>query len=170
VATFFGTRAVARGNEAMRRRQAAAWFEVSQRASRAGSAETAVTALRRAVSMDSGSRRHRLALADALEMAGFDEEAKRALLALRDAEPEDPDANLELARLEARGSDTDAARRYYQSALAGLWRPEHADERRMARIELVEFLQAVGNIGRRRQAVRDDQEPCRRHPYGLSCR
>jgi tetratricopeptide (TPR) repeat protein len=144
VAAFFATRAVAHGNEALRRRQGAAWFDQALRASRNGNAETAIAGLRRAVSKDSQNRQYRLALADSLSANRLDEEAKRVLLALRDSRPEDPDANLQLARLEARGPDADAARRYYQNSLAGLWRSEQADERRRVRIELIEFLLARG--------------------------
>jgi Tfp pilus assembly protein PilF len=142
VAAFFGTRAVAQGNEALRRRQAAAWYEAAQRASLGGDAESAAAALRRAVSKDRGSRQYRLALADALTTRGLDGEARRALLALRETEPEDAETNLRLARLEARASDEGAARRYYQNALSSLWRPEQAEERRRMRIELIEFLLA----------------------------
>jgi tetratricopeptide (TPR) repeat protein len=142
VAAFFGTRAVADSNEALRRRQAAAWFGAAQRASRDGRAETAVEGFRRAVSKDPDNRQYRLALAEALVASRLDGEAGRVLLALREAQPEDPEANLQLARLEARGPETDAARRYYQNALAGLWRPEQADERQRVRFELIEFLLA----------------------------
>jgi tetratricopeptide (TPR) repeat protein len=142
VAAFFGTRAVAHSNDALRRRQAAAWFDAAQRASRGGNAEAAVTGLRRAVSKDPENKLYRLALARALAAIRLDEEAKRVLVALRDAQPEDPQSNLQLARLEARGPDADATRRYYQSAVAGLWRPEQAEERRHVRTELIEFLLA----------------------------
>ncbi|MBI4485978.1 MAG: tetratricopeptide repeat protein [Acidobacteria bacterium] len=98
--------------------------------------------MRRAVTKDPQNTQYRLALADALAANHLDEEAKRVLLALRESQPEDPAANLQLARLEARGSDADATRRYYQNALAGLWRPEQAEERRRVRTELIEFLLA----------------------------
>lgn len=142
VVAFFATRAVAHSNESLRRRQAAAWFSAAERASRAGHADTAVDAFRRAVSKDSGNRRYRLALAEALVASRLDAEATRVLLALREAQPEDPQANLQLARLEARGLNTDAARRYYQTAVAGLWRPEEAADRQRVRFELIEFLLA----------------------------
>lgn len=148
VAAFFGTRAVAHSNEVLRRRQAAAWFEDAQRASPGGNAGTAVAGLRRAVSKDPGNKQYRLALADALAASRLDDEAQRVLLALREAQPEDPETNLRLARLEARGSDADATRRYYQNALAGLWRPEQVEDRRRVRIELIELLLARGERAR----------------------
>lgn len=142
VVAFFGTRAVAHSNEALRRRQAAAWFSAAQRASRDGQAEIAVAGFRRAVAKDPDNKQYRLALADALVASRLDGEAGRVLLALREAQVEDPETNLQLARLEARGPNTDAARRYYQSALAALWRPEQAEVRQRVRFELIEFLLA----------------------------
>jgi tetratricopeptide (TPR) repeat protein len=148
IGAFLATRAIARSNDALRSRQAAAWYDAAQHATVAGNTESAVAALRRAVSKDRQNRRYRLVLADALMARRFDDEARRALLALRDAQPEDPEANLRLARLEARGSDADAARRYYQNALSGLWRAEQAEERRRVRTELIEFLLAHDEHGR----------------------
>jgi tetratricopeptide (TPR) repeat protein len=142
VAAFFGTRAVARSNEGLRRRQAAAWFDAAQRAAQEGNTGRAVAGLRRAVSKAPGNTQYRLALAGALAATGLDAEARRTLLELRTAQPEAPEINLQLARLEARGPDLDAARRYFQNALAGLWRPEQAEERRQVRMELIEFLLA----------------------------
>jgi tetratricopeptide (TPR) repeat protein len=148
IAAFFGTRAVAQSNEALRRRQAAAWFDQAQRTSRGGNTVTAVAELRRAVAKDPETKLYRLALADALAASRLDDEARRVLIALREAQPEDPETNLRLARLEARGLDADATRRHYQNALAGLWRPEQLEERRRVRMELVEFLLAHGEQAR----------------------
>lgn len=70
------------------------------------------------------------------------------LLALRESQPEDPDTNLELAHLAARGPHADLTRRYYQSALGGLWRPEQAEQRHRVRLELIDFLLAHGERSR----------------------
>lgn len=142
VVAFFVTRAVAHSNDALRRRQAAEWFSTAQRASRDGHTNVAVDGFRRAVSKDPGDRRYRLALAEALLASQRVSEAGRVLLALREAQPEDPETNLQLARLEARGPNAAAARRYYQTAVAGLWRPEQAGERQRIRVEFIEFLLA----------------------------
>ena len=146
-ATFFVTRAIAASNAGMRRRDAADLFESGQRGRGTGGA-MAVTAFRRAAAKDPENRQYRLALAGALAADGQDEEAGRVLAALNEANPEDPEVNLQLARLEARRSNTDATRRYYQSALAGLWRPEQSDARRRMRLELIEFLLVRGERGR----------------------
>jgi tetratricopeptide (TPR) repeat protein len=147
VVGFFATRALAHGNEELRRRQARAWFAEAQRASRDGQLESAIDRFRRAVLKDPSERQYRLGLAEALVAGGREGEAERALLALRNAQPEDPVTNLLLARLQ-RGHAPDVARRYYQTALAGLWRPAQADERRRVRLELVEFLLTHGEHGR----------------------
>jgi Flp pilus assembly protein TadD len=146
VAGFFLTRAAASANGGMHRRDAAAWFEQAMRHPD-GDAGTVVTALRRAVTSDPDNHRYRLALAGALFAGGQVDEARRVLQALREASPEDADVNLQLARLEARSAPIES-RRYYQSALAALWRPEERESRRRVRIELVEFLLAHGERAR----------------------
>jgi tetratricopeptide (TPR) repeat protein len=177
VAAFLGTRAVAHSNEALHRRQAAVSFQAAQLASRGGNPATAIAALHRAVLKDPENKRYRLALAEALAASRLDEEATHVLRALRDAQPEDPDTNLQLARLEARGTDAEAARRYYQNALAGLWRPEQAEDRRLVRIELIGFLLAheqraralsellvLSQLCRRMQASRHTWDGCSSPP------
>lgn len=148
IAAFLVTRSVAANNDDLRRRQAAMWFETAQDAVQSGSLEPAVVGLRRAVSRDPRNRQYRLALARALAESRLDDEAKRVLFILREAEPEEPETNLQFARIEARGSDADASRRYYESALAGLWQPERAEERREVRLELIDFLLASGERAR----------------------
>ena len=142
IAAFFVTRNVAAGNDELRRQQAAQWFEAGQEALQSGRVEPAVVTLRRAVSRDPENREYRLALASALATSRLDDEAKRVLLILREAEPEDPETNVQFARIEARGADADTARRYYESAIASLWQPENAEERRTVRLELIDFLVA----------------------------
>jgi tetratricopeptide (TPR) repeat protein len=138
IAAFFVTRTVAHGNDELRRHQAAAWFE----AARGKSGTAAIAPLRRSVSRDPANRQYRLALARALAATHQDDEARRVLLTRPDPGNEDPDVNLQLARLEARAENADAARRYYENALAALWRPEHVSEKVRVRIELIEFFLA----------------------------
>ena len=107
-----------------------------------------MSALRRSVTRDPNQRRYRLALAEALATNRRDDDARRELPALRGAQPEDAETNLQLARIEARRGSADAARRFYESAIAGLWRPEQADVRRATRVELIDFLLARNERGR----------------------
>jgi tetratricopeptide (TPR) repeat protein len=148
VAAFSGTRALAHSNDDLRRRQAATWFDAAERASGKGNPQTAIAGLRRAVSKDPENKKYRLALAGALSAHHLDDEATRLLLALREMQPEDPEANLQLARLQSHSSDADVTRRYYQNALAGLWGPEQSEQRRRVRVELIQFLLAHGERAR----------------------
>ncbi len=99
-----------------------------------------MAALRHASSEDPENRGYSLALASALVADHHDNAAEQVLRRLRDAQPELPEANLALARLEARRDDVLAATRDYQHALTGLWSSEQEDERRGVRLELARFL------------------------------
>lgn len=132
----------------MRRQDARHWFAEGQDALAAGNVALGIDRLRRAVARDPQQMRYSLALASALAADGQDAVAEEVLSNLRDQAPEDPDVNLQLARLEARHGDPAAARRYYQSAINGLWLPEQSDRRRSARTELIRFLLARGDTKR----------------------
>jgi tetratricopeptide (TPR) repeat protein len=139
-AGFLATRAAAAADHRLRQRQASAWFDAGRGHLAAGRLDDALGDLRRAVARDRDNRRYRLALASALVASGRDEEARGLLLALRDAQPEEPETNLQLARLEGRAGNGEGARRYYEGALAALWRPEQAARRRTIRLELIDAL------------------------------
>ncbi len=124
----------------MRQNDAAEWYRRGQAALTAGRAEEAAAALRHASSEDPEDRGYSLALASALVAGHHDTSAEQVLRRLRDEQPELPEANLALARLEARRNDVTAATRDYQHALTGLWSSEREDERRGVRLELVRFL------------------------------
>ena len=140
VAAFVFTRAVAAGNERMRRQDAASWYDAGMRDLTGGRPDAALAALRRAVSKDQGNKRYQVALAAALAMAHQDESARQVLVGLRDAAPEDAGINTELARLEARQGDLVEARRHYQNALNAVWSAEQSDVRRALRVELIHLL------------------------------
>jgi tetratricopeptide (TPR) repeat protein len=140
VAAFLLTRTVAAGNERIRLADAAAWYGIGQQALSSGRTEDGIDALRRAANKDRGNRGYRLALARALAASRQDDAATQVLVGLRDATPEDADVNTELARLEARDGDFDAARRYYQAALNAVWSAEQSDVRRSLRLELIHLL------------------------------
>jgi tetratricopeptide (TPR) repeat protein len=140
VVAFFLTRGFAAANVTMRNHDAAAWYTRAQEDLQNGRTEEAVTALRRATAKDPANRRYRIALAGALAATHHDTEARQVLQGLRQAQPDDADTNLQLARLEAAAGDAATARRYYQNAIAALWRPEQAPSRTAARIELIRFL------------------------------
>ena len=60
-------------------------------------------------------------LADALGEGGHNAEAIQALSRLREADPEDAEINLHLARLAGKDGDVDSAVHYYENALYGRW-------------------------------------------------
>ncbi len=76
------------------------------------------------------------------------EAARSALLALRESAPEDPDINLQLARLAADRQDVTEALRYYHNALYAPWTTEQADARRRVRLELIRFLLTHDQVNR----------------------
>lgn len=142
------TRAAAASNRQMHRGDAAAWYRESQTFVAASRPADAVSALRHAVAIDRDSTTYRLALASALAANGEDEGARQVLVNLRQLAPEDPQINLQLARLEARRQDLTAAVQYYQNALHGVWPGERSDARRALRGELIEYLLRNGQQGR----------------------
>jgi tetratricopeptide (TPR) repeat protein len=136
------TRAVARTNEELRLRDARVLFGAGERELAAGRAQAAVSLFRRAAAIDRDREPYRLALARALVSAGQDDAARQALMGIRQLSPENPDANLQLARLEARQGDRTAAMRYYQSALHGTLGADQQDRRREMRVEFIRYLLA----------------------------
>ncbi|MGK2858211.1 MAG: tetratricopeptide repeat protein [Thermoanaerobaculia bacterium] len=113
--------------------------------------EGAIESLRQAVTNDRDDRRFAFALAKALAEIHHDDEARHALLRLRDAAPEDPSINLQLARLAVRRNDIAEATRYYHHALYGIWTGDQIEkQRRETRTELVRLLI---DHGERRRAL-----------------
>jgi len=145
---FLLTRAAAAANRELRLRDAAFWYQSGQQHLAAGDPADAVAALRRATAIDRDNRRYRLDLAHALASDRRDDAARQVLLGLREATPEDPEVNLQLARLEVRRNDLTSAVRYYQNALYGLWSGDPAGPRRLVRIELIQYLLAHGQRAR----------------------
>lgn len=134
------TRAAAASNRKMRLDDAARWYARAAERVAAGRPGDGVPLLRRAVAIDRDNVRYRLALASALAAGRQDEPARQVLVGLRQLTPEDPEVNVQLARLESRHQDMTAAIQYYQNALYGLWPADRETERRHLRVELIEYL------------------------------
>ena len=134
------TRAAARANRNVRLRDASSWYIAGQRHLASGRTEAAITALRRATAMNRDNRAYRLALAESLASARQDDAARQLLLGVRESTPEDPEVNVQLARLEARHDNLTGALRYYQNAVYGAWSADQRDARRGVRIELIRYL------------------------------
>lgn len=140
VAAFLVTRTVATSNRDTNLRDAAEWYRRGQRQLEAGAIDAATDSFRRATVRNRNDQRYVLALARALALNRDDDAARAVLLTLRESSPEDPDINLELARLAASRDDVTAALRFYHNALYAPWPVEQAGTRRQVRVELIEFL------------------------------
>jgi Flp pilus assembly protein TadD len=148
IAAFLVTRAVAASNRDMSLRDAAEWYRRGQHAIEAGRIDDAIDSLRRATVRDRYDKRYVLALAQALALKRDDDAARSVLITLRESAPEDPEINLQLARLAAARQDVTEALRFYHNALYAPWPPEQADARRRVRYELIRFLLTHDQSGR----------------------
>jgi tetratricopeptide (TPR) repeat protein len=148
VAAFFVTRAIAANNREMSLRDAAEWYWRGLGQLDAGHADDAIDSFRRATVKHRDEKRYALALARALASTRQYEAAGSALLALREAAPEDPDINLQLARLAADRQDVTEAIRYYHNALYAPWPAAQADARRQVRLELIRVLLTHDQVNR----------------------
>ena len=142
------TRAAARANRTIRLRDASLWYSAGERHLAGGRPEAAIEALRRATAISRDDRTYRLALAAALAADRRDDAARQVLLGVRESTPEDPDVNVQLARLEARRDDLTGTVRYYQNAVYGAWSGDQGEARRQVRIELIRYLLVHEERGR----------------------
>jgi tetratricopeptide (TPR) repeat protein len=140
VVGFLLTRAAAHANHERRLRDGRAWFATAERELAAGRSESAIAALRRAAAIDRDNRQYRLSLAKALVTARQDAAARQVLIGMREFSPEDPEVNLQLARLAGRQGDMAGASRFYQNALSGTWDADQQKRRRQLRVEFVRYL------------------------------
>jgi tetratricopeptide (TPR) repeat protein len=143
VAVFMFTRFVAALDKHASDRLGEIWFSQGEQELTARQYEAAIESFRKARARDRDKREYVLALASALESANHTDEARQALLHIREVAPESAEVNLPLARLAAQRQDVTEALRYYHNALYGLWNGSQVDEqRREVRIELANFLLA----------------------------
>jgi tetratricopeptide (TPR) repeat protein len=148
IAAFFVTRAIAASNRGMTERDAAEWYARGTSALNDGDSTRALEAFRHASVMKRGERQYTLAFVRALVATHQPDAAERALLGLRESGPDDPEVNLELARIDAARGDAAAALRYYHNALYAPWPAEQAETRRAVRLELIRFLLTTRQSGR----------------------
>lgn len=139
-AGFVLTRAAAASVRTLRLRDAMEWYEMGERQLRDGRPHDAVVALRRAAAIDHDNRRYQLQWATALAADRQDDAATQVLLRLRETTPENPEVNVQLARLAARNGDLSEAIRHYENAVYGMWSADDGETRRALRIELIRYL------------------------------
>lgn len=142
VAGFLLTREVAERNRSQRVADAGVWYVRGQDALKTGAIDAATNALRKATLLNPGRLDYRLSLARALVADQKDADAREILASVRGQRPDDPEATLQLARIEVRAGREDDAVRLYQGALVALWAPRDSEERRRTRIELIDYLLA----------------------------
>jgi tetratricopeptide (TPR) repeat protein len=141
VVVYLGTRKFADSNHRMQVALATAWYKQGQQRMRAGDPDNAVAAFREANVNDHNNRLYVRALASALESDNRNAEAQELLLEVRENSPEDPEINLELARIAAKQSNVNEALRYYHNTLYGIWTGDNIDfKRQQVRRELIHFL------------------------------
>ncbi|MBI4463844.1 MAG: hypothetical protein HY647_03975 [Acidobacteria bacterium] len=141
VPLYLFTREVAIRNRERKALAATYWHQRGQQQLVSGDTEGAIVSFHRSTVNDRENFQYGLELAKALAAGGYPEEARLALLRLRDSAPEDSEINLQLARLVASRGNVREAVRYYRNALYGVWPTETAaPERREVRKELIEFL------------------------------
>ena len=141
-AAFFVTRIVAASNREMSSRDAIEWHRRGQTELDRGQIAAAIESFRRATIRDQSNPRYPLALARAQALHGDADAAERTLMSRRELTPEEPDVNLELARLAGRRDDVTNALRFYHTALDAWTSASEQDARRRSRLELIAFLLA----------------------------
>jgi tetratricopeptide (TPR) repeat protein len=121
------------------------------RAMSANHAAEAVDAFETALVYSPGNFSYRLKLTDALLASGATGEALGQLQTFWEQHPGDAQLNLQLARVEVRRKNVDAALRYYQNAIAGAWADglDPIPQRIAVRFETADYLIQQG---RREQA------------------
>jgi predicted Zn-dependent protease len=110
--------------------------------------DAAVGAFRTALLYSRDDYSYQLNLAEALIGLNRTGEASAYLLNLWDQEPENGVVNLELARIARQQGRTDEAVRHYHNAVYAAWPRQQEDQRREARLELIDLLlqrKAVGD-------------------------
>jgi tetratricopeptide (TPR) repeat protein len=106
----------------------------------AGRAARAVEDFRSALAFDRDNSVYQFRLAQALEAEGQLDQAESYLINLWERQPQNGRVNMQLARLAVRRDARNQALRYYHNAIYGIWDSQPDENRRAARLELVEFL------------------------------
>ena len=105
--------------------------------------DDAIAAFRAALTCDPSNSQYQLSLARALRDSGDPrrlDEAESYLIALWQRTPQDAAVNLALARVAAHRGSIEDATLYYHNAMYGVWNSDADDNRRKARVELIQFL------------------------------
>jgi len=102
--------------------------------------DRAVSEFRTALRYSRDNFSYQLNMAEALLGLQRTSEAHAYLINLWEREPENGLVNLELARIAAQKGETEQALRHYNNAIYSTWPGDQKEQRRNARLELIEFL------------------------------
>ena len=141
---FIATSFAATAYHAKERSLAQQWYASGERDLAAGRAETAIGDFRAALVYSHNDPLIEFQLARALIAAGHLHEARAYLLGLWEREPGNGTVNMELAQLAAQSGSIQQAIQYYNDALYGQWEENPAQHRRLAGLDLAQFLIKVG--------------------------
>lgn len=120
-------------------------YEVGQGELQSGNPLRAVEDFRSALAFQNDNYQYQLSLGQALESAGLYDEAESYLRNLWERQPQDGMVNLQLARLAAHRRISNQTLRYYHNAIYGIWQQNPDQNRRVARLELIEYLIREGS-------------------------
>lgn len=140
VLSFLGVSALSRVYHAQQASLAEKWFLQATQDEEEGRLERAVREFQTAELYSRGNLHYQLSLAKTLAGLNRTDEAISYLLNFREQGPDNPEVNLELARIFARKGDTSQAIRYYHDTIYAVWPADPDVHRRAARFELVELL------------------------------
>ena len=122
------------------------WFQRGTSALAAQKPKEAIQDFRNALNYAPNNSTYQLRLAQAFAAANQIDAAESYLFDLWSRQPGSGEINLELAQLEARRGNPDAAR-YFDNAIYGVWESHPEEHRWQARMQLFQFYRSVGNTG-----------------------
>lgn len=147
VVFFLAVAGLSRAHEAQRQALGNRWFNRGVVDLQTKRYEAAVIEFRSALLYSQDDYSYQLNLAEALIGLKHTAEASAYLSNLWDREPGNGLVNLELARIAAQRGEIDQAVRYYHDAVYAAWPREQESKRRVARLELINLLLRVKDLG-----------------------
>lgn len=123
------------------------WFEQATNELHGNHPKAAVDGFRTALLYAPENWNYRLRLAEALNSAGRTNEALAYYRSLWQSNPSSAPVNLQLARLAEAAGDHEAAERYFNGAIFGVWDTDAASNRREALFEMIDFYLRQNDIG-----------------------
>ncbi len=140
VVLFVGVTALSRVYHTQQDALGERWFRRGRADLQRQQFDPAVVEFRGALLYSRDNYQYQMNLAEALLGLKRTSEASAYLINLWEREPENGTVNLELARVAAGRGETGDALRYYHNAVYATWPGDEESERRVSRLELIEYL------------------------------